>query len=75
MFNKNIFSERLLELRQDNNLTQQQLADIAGISQPSIVKIEKKHRAASIEVIYAIAEYFNISIDWLVGLSDVKERK
>jgi transcriptional regulator with XRE-family HTH domain len=75
MFNKNIFCERILELRKLNNLSQQQLADIVGVSYHAISKIENKQRAASIEVVYAIAENLNISSDYLLGLSDIKDRR
>ena len=67
MFSKNVFSEKLLELRKANNLTQTQLGEIVGVSYHAIQKIEKSERAASIEVIYALADYFNVSIDYLVG--------
>jgi len=75
MFDKNIFSERLSQLRKSNNLTRQEMADIAGVTFHAIWKIENKQRAASIEVVYAFCERFNISADYLLGLSDIKERQ
>lgn len=67
MFNRNIFSSRLLELRKAHRLSQTQLGEIAGLTQTAIVKIEKGERAASIEVLCALADYFDVSLDYLVG--------
>lgn len=70
MFNNDIFSERLYLLRNQASVSQKTLADYIGISYQAIGKIEKKKGAASIEVIFAIAEYFNVSIDYLTGRTD-----
>jgi Predicted transcriptional regulators len=73
MFDGGIFSDRLLYLRKLNNLSQQALADKVGITYHAIGKIEKKQRAASIEVLFALANYFDVSIDYLVGRTDKPE--
>ena len=73
MFSKNIFSERLQSLRKDKGISQTRLGLEAGISQFAISKIEKGERAASIEVLYSLADYFNVSIDYLVGRTDNPE--
>ena len=75
MFDKKIFSERLFHLRTSRNLTQTQLGNAINVSYFTIGKIEKAERAASIEVIYALADYFDVSLDYLVGRSDVPERR
>ena len=73
MFSKNIFCERVKLLREANNLTQKQLAKNINISDKTISMIETKQRAATIEVMYALADYFNVSIDYLVGRTDNPE--
>lgn len=73
MFDKIIFAERLHTLRNESKLNQTQLGDIVGISQFAISKIEKGQRAASIEVLCSLADYFNVSLDYLVGRSDNPE--
>lgn len=75
MFNKIIFAERLRTLRTASKLSQTQLGEIAGISQFAVSKIEKAQRAASIEVLCALADYFDVSLDYLVGRSDNPERR
>ena len=75
MFSKELFSERIRQLRLQHKLNQTQLGEIAGISQFAVSKIEKGERAASIEVLCALADYFDVSLDYLVGRSDEPRRR
>tara|TARA_R110000744_G_scaffold67291_2_gene137213 strand:- start:689 stop:895 length:207 start_codon:yes stop_codon:yes gene_type:complete len=51
-------------LRFDNNeMTQQMLADVVGVSRQTIVAIEKDKYSPSLEVAFKIAEYFNVPLD------------
>ena len=59
--------ERLKELRTEFNISQQQLADVIGVSQQSINKYENHNVEPDIETLKAMANYFNVSIDYLVG--------
>lgn len=70
MFSINKFAERILSLRKSKGLNQQQLADAIGVTKSTISRIESSTRAASIEVLYALSDYFNVSLDYLVGRSD-----
>lgn len=67
MLEKKYLGKHLYELRKSNKLTQQELGDILGLTKQMIGKIEKGERAASIEVINAIADYFKVSVDYLLG--------
>lgn len=73
MFEKTLFGSRLFQLRSEKKLTQQELADIAGLKKTAISMIESGQRAASIEVMYAFADYFNVSLDYLCGRTDKPE--
>ena len=75
MFSKNIFSERLLALRKKNNISQTTIANELGITYFQISKMENAIRGPSIEVAYALADYFDVSLDYLVGLSDDPARR
>ena len=75
MFSKEFFSSRLLALRKSKGINQATLGQIAGISQFAISKIEKGERAASIEVLCALADFFDVSLDYLVGRSDDPTRR
>ena len=59
--------ERLKKLRTEFNISQQQLADVIGVSQQSINKYENHNVEPDIETLKAMANYFNVSIDYLVG--------
>ncbi|MDD4565871.1 MAG: helix-turn-helix transcriptional regulator [Eubacteriales bacterium] len=74
MFDKNKFAGRVQSLRKSIDLNQQQLAGAIGVTKSTISRIESASRAASIEIIYALANYFDVSIDYLVGRSDDPKR-
>ena len=66
-----MFSERLKELRKEKRITQEQLAAIIGVERSSIGKYEgKSHIIPSDDVKYRIAEYFGVTVDYLMGYSD-----
>ncbi len=70
MFSKKIFSMRLNDLRTQRGISQLSLANTLGIGKSAISMMEKGERAASIEVLYQLADYFDVSIDYLVGRTD-----
>lgn len=46
-----------------NEMTQQMLADIVGVSRQTIVAIEKDKYSPSLEVAFKIATYFNVPLE------------
>ncbi len=64
------FSERLKELRLENKLTQMQLANATHISQTSISAYESGRSQATEEVIITFCRFFDVSADFILGLSD-----
>lgn len=68
------FGKVLKRLRTQNNLTQKQLADVLGISESTVGMYERGHREPAFEMLEAIADYFNVDMDYLTGRTDV-ERK
>ncbi len=64
---KEIFAERLTQLREDSGLSRQKVADDLQISRASLEYYEKAKRAPDIEILHKIAEYFNTSSDYLIG--------
>ena len=75
MFSKEIFASRLLRLRKEKNISQQVLADQLGVSFHQVSKMETVQRGASLEVACALADYFDVSLDYLVGRSDEPHRR
>lgn len=74
MFSKEIFASRLLSLRKERSISQQALADHLGVSFHQVSKMETGQRGASLEVACALADYFDVSLDYLVGRSDDPQR-
>lgn len=70
MINRKIFSSRLIELRKSKNLTQQQLGIELGTIKQSINNWEKCVSIPSLDVVAILADYFNVSIDYLTGRTD-----
>ncbi|ATF13705.1 XRE family transcriptional regulator [Brevibacillus brevis X23] len=65
-----VFSERIMKLRKDNNLTLEKMGEIIGLTKSSVGNIEKMRKPVSLEVVYKTAEHFNVSIDYLLGRTD-----
>lgn len=72
---KYFFSNCLLRCRKSMGISQKALADILGVSAAAITMMEKGKRAPSFEVFIALADYFNVSLDYLCGRSDVADRR
>ena len=62
-----MFSDNLKALRYERHITQQQLADALGLSRSTIGMYEKGEREPYFETSEAIADYFNVRLDDLVG--------
>ena len=64
------FGERLQKLRSDLNLTQKELAEKLNIKQQAISSYEQGTTKPKNEVIIKISKLFNISIGYLMGVTD-----
>ena len=67
------FSEILVYLRKRSGLSQQELADKLGLSRSIIGMYESNQRMPSLEVLEALADVFNVNVDFLIGHSDDEE--
>lgn len=65
---------RIREMRLRQHISQETLAVYAGISRRTYAKYEKGQHAMPVEVLAAIADYFHVSLDYLVGRSDSCEK-
>ena len=76
MFNKNLFGHRLNQLRLQRGLSMQALAEVVGLkNKSSIALFESESSAPSADVLVALADYFGVSLDYLVGRSDDPRRQ
>lgn len=66
----NNFSKRLKELRINEELTQKELAETLNVSTVSISSYETGAKTPSFDMVLNIAQKYNVSIDWLCGLSN-----
>lgn len=67
-------SSRLKELRQKHSVSQQDLADLLKVTTRAWRFYESGKREPNIARLISLADYFNVSIDYLVGRSD-KDRR
>lgn len=67
-----IFPERLSDLMKKRGLTQQNLADSMGVKRQTISLYKSGQSMPDAKTLRDLAEYFNVSSDYLLGLSDVQ---
>ncbi len=65
--------QRIEDLRIDNDLTQQQVADILFCRREVYRRYEKGIRELPLSCAITFAKYYNVSLDYLVGLTDKKQ--
>lgn len=68
------FGDIIKQLRRERNITQQELADAINISKSSISMYEINKRMPEIETFEAIADYFNVDMDYLMGKTDIRQK-
>ncbi|MDB2105435.1 helix-turn-helix domain-containing protein [Clostridium paraputrificum] len=65
-------ADRLKELRKSNKLTQSELGKILGVGKTTISMYETGNSTPNDEIKLKISEYFNISVDYLLGKTNIK---
>lgn len=70
-----MIGERLKQLRIKNGLKQQELANMFGLSSGTISFYESEQRKPDIDFIVAIAKYFDVSTDYLLGLTNAIDKE
>ncbi|MFZ2538658.1 MAG: helix-turn-helix domain-containing protein [Oscillospiraceae bacterium] len=66
-----IFSNRIKELRIIKKVSQANLADIVGVSQRAVSYYEAGKDSPSLEILVALANFFEVSTDYLLGITDI----
>ena len=69
------FKDVLKELRREKNLTHEQLAKAIGYSRAIIGFWESGQKQPTLSALIALRAYFNVTMDYLVGLEDESGRK
>ena len=66
------FGTILKKLRQDNNLTQDELAEKIDTSRSNIANYENDKNMPSVDILEKLAKLFNCTTDYLLGKSDIR---
>lgn len=64
----------LADIRSDKDVTQENMANILGVSRDALARWETCLTLPSLEHIYNFAKYFNFSIDYVLGLNNSRKR-
>ena len=64
--------ERLLNLRLERNLSQKSLVNQMGLALNTYVRYERGEREPTVSVLVRIADFYNVTTDYLLGRSDEK---
>ena len=62
---------RLRDLREDRDLTQKQVAEYLHIRQNTYCQYESGRRQVPIETLIALAKYYKVSTDYILGLTNI----
>ena len=63
---------RLRDLREDSDLTQQDVADFLNIKQSTYSQYENEKRQIPIEALIKLAGFYKVSTDYILGISNKK---
>ena len=69
-----MFYNRLRELREDKDLLQKDIAEILNCSQVCYSRYELGKRDIPTEVLVKLADYYSVSIDYILGQTDNSKR-
>lgn len=75
MENNKKYYPRLRELRMRAGLNQMDLADTLGMQQNQYSRYERGERELPMHLFIELAEYYHVSLDYMAGVSDTRERE
>lgn len=64
---------RIRDLREDNDMNQSEMAKLLGVSQQTYSRYESHTTEIPLESLIWLAEYYNTSVDYLLGITNRKE--
>ena len=66
------YNERIRELREDNDFTQQNIADLLHIGQRTYSDYESGKTRIPVDSLIILAKFYDVSIDYISGVSNIK---
>lgn len=73
MFSPKKFCERLYTLRKEQNLTMERFGIAMEVTKQAVCRWENGERQPSLEMVVRIAEFYGVSTDYLLGVSDIRK--
>lgn len=70
----NIIGDRIYELRNENNWSQEELANKLMIDKQKIVRYETHHSIPEADMIVMLSKIFNTSTDYLIGVTEKRKK-
>ena len=68
-----IFADRIRDLRIERGLTQEEVGKIIGVKRYAVYSYEKGRACPEMKGLVALADYFDVSMDYLAGRTDKRE--
>ena len=69
------YIKRMRDLREDHDLTQQQIADVLGTSQTMYARYERGANELPIHHLLTLCDYYGVSADYFLGRTDIRQYK
>lgn len=69
-----MYLKRLKDLREDNDLTQEKVAELLNITRPQYSLYETGKRDIPVDLLRVLAKFYSTSLDYIVGDTDISER-
>lgn len=64
------FYKRIRDLREDNDKTQQEIANYLGMKQPQYYRYENGSRDIPSDILIKLADFYGVSVDYILGRTD-----
>ena len=68
------YNERIREIREDNSLTQQKIANLLHIGQRKYADYESGKTRIPVDSLLLLARFYNVSMDYITGASNIKSK-
>ncbi|MDE6943493.1 MAG: helix-turn-helix domain-containing protein [Lachnospiraceae bacterium] len=66
------YNERIREIREDNSLTQQKIADLLHIGQRTYADYESGKTRIPVDSLLILARFYDVSLDYITGASNIR---
>ena len=75
MFSSGVIKVKLRELREQKGVTQKEVANAVGCTPTVYSRYEREEREPDIATLCSLADYFRVSVDYVIGYSNKQKNK